>query len=138
VAIPKFGQYTKNLPKGVHSASTHPEILIKARIARKLSERQLAERIGATARQIREWEDNDYGGVAASRIGAIARAFDINAPRRPFFTTAAAAGRYSQPAHLRHFDGLKTEPEKLCFLEIAAAIWHEECCARHAKLRAVF
>jgi hypothetical protein len=45
--------------------------------------------------------------------------------------TAAAAGRYSQPAHLRHFDGLKTEPEKLCFLEIAAAIWHEK---RHSPI----
>jgi transcriptional regulator with XRE-family HTH domain len=80
---------------GLGDPATHPEILIKARIARKLSERQLAERIGATARQIREWEDNDYDGVAASRIGAIARALDINAPRRPFLTIEAPRGSIS-------------------------------------------
>ena len=70
-------------------AGAQPETLIRARIARRLSEKQLAERVGVTAQQIREWEDNDYDDVEADQRAAIARALEVEVPLRPFFTIEA-------------------------------------------------
>jgi DNA-binding transcriptional regulator YiaG len=43
-----------------------PTVLIEARIAAKLTQRQLAERIDVAEQQIQRWETNDYHGVNLS------------------------------------------------------------------------
>ena len=45
-----------------------PAMLIKARIARGMSQRDLAERIGLKEQQIQRYEATDYASVSFSRI----------------------------------------------------------------------
>ena len=45
-----------------------PAMLIKARIARGMSQRDLAERIGLKEQQIQRYEATDYASVSLSRI----------------------------------------------------------------------
>jgi DNA-binding XRE family transcriptional regulator len=49
-----------------------PIALIEARIAARLTQRQLAERIGVAEQQIQRWEANDYSGVGLDRLQSIA------------------------------------------------------------------
>ena len=48
--------------------SALPEMLIKARIARGMSQRDLAERIGLKEQQIQRYEATDYASASLSRI----------------------------------------------------------------------
>ena len=59
-----------------------PSILIKARIAQGLSQKELAERIGLKEQQIQRYEATDYASANLARIMEVASAFgvDINSP----------------------------------------------------------
>ena len=48
-----------------------PTALIEARIAARLTQRQLAKRIGVAEQQIQRWEANDYSGVNLDRLQSI-------------------------------------------------------------------
>lgn len=48
-----------------------PSMLIKARIARGMSQKDLAERIGLKEQQIQRYEATDYSSVSLSRIQAV-------------------------------------------------------------------
>ena len=52
-----------------------PSILIKARIAQGLSQRELAERIGLKEQQIQRYEATDYSSASLARIREVVRAF---------------------------------------------------------------
>jgi DNA-binding Xre family transcriptional regulator len=54
-----------------------PTALIEARIAARLTQRQLAERVGVAEQQIQRWEANDYSGVNLDRLQSIADALDV-------------------------------------------------------------
>lgn len=54
-----------------------PELLIKARIARGLTQKQLAERLNLKAQQIQRYENTDYRTVSLARLVAIARALNV-------------------------------------------------------------
>ena len=51
--------------------SSLPETLIKARIARGMSQRELAERIGLKEQQIQRYEATNYSSASLSRIRAV-------------------------------------------------------------------
>ena len=53
---------------GLMIVSALPEMLIKARIARGMSQRDLAERIGLKEQQIQRYEATDYASASLSRI----------------------------------------------------------------------
>jgi DNA-binding XRE family transcriptional regulator len=55
-----------------------PTALIEARIAARLTQRELAERIGVAEQQIQRWEANDYSGVNLERLQNIADALGIH------------------------------------------------------------
>ena len=59
-----------------------PSILIKARIAQGLSQKELAARIGLKEQQIQRYEATDYASANLARIKEVANAFgvDINSP----------------------------------------------------------
>ena len=59
-----------------------PYILIKARIAQGLSQKELAERIGLKEQQIQRYEATDYASANLSRIKEVVSAFGvgINSP----------------------------------------------------------
>ena len=52
-----------------------PSILIKARIAQGMSQRQLAERVGLKEQQIQRYEATDYATASLARIREVVRAF---------------------------------------------------------------
>ena len=54
-----------------------PTTLIKARIARGLTQRELAERLGLAEQSIQRYEATDYLGVSFSRLVDIAEALDL-------------------------------------------------------------
>ena len=53
---------------GLMIVSALPEMLIKARIARGMTQRDLAARIGLKEQQIQRYEATDYASASLSRI----------------------------------------------------------------------
>lgn len=54
-----------------------PALLIKARIASGLSQRDLAERLGLKEQQVQQYEASDYSGASMTRIIQIGRTMGI-------------------------------------------------------------
>jgi DNA-binding XRE family transcriptional regulator len=61
----------------IRSLRELPTALIEARIAARLTQRQLAERIDVAEQQIQRWEANDYSGVNLDRLQSIADALGV-------------------------------------------------------------
>ena len=55
-----------------------PRALIQARIARGLSQRALAERIGIKEQQVQRYEATDYAGASLARIGQVIDALEVD------------------------------------------------------------
>ena len=55
-----------------------PSILIKARIAQGLSQKDLAVRVGLKEQQIQKYEATDYAGANLSRIQEVVSAFGLD------------------------------------------------------------
>ena len=54
-----------------------PEALIKARIAKGLSQKDLADRIGLKQQQIQRYEATDYASASLARISEVIRALGV-------------------------------------------------------------
>ena len=54
-----------------------PIALIEARIVARLTQRELAERLGVPEQQVQRWEANSYAGVAIERLQEIADALQL-------------------------------------------------------------
>ncbi|MGB3412863.1 MAG: helix-turn-helix transcriptional regulator [Microthrixaceae bacterium] len=54
-----------------------PTALIRARIARGLTQRELAERVGLAEQAIQRYEAGDYAGVSFARLVEIADALEV-------------------------------------------------------------
>ena len=59
-----------------------PSILIKARIAQGLSQKELADRVGLKEQQIQRYEATDYASANLARIMEVASAFDVDIKSR--------------------------------------------------------
>jgi DNA-binding XRE family transcriptional regulator len=66
-----------------------PIALIEARIAARLTQRQLAERIGVAEQQIQRWEANNYSGVGLDRLQSIADALGVQMHETITYSSAA-------------------------------------------------
>lgn len=66
-----------------------PIALIEARIAARLTQRQLAERIGIAEQQVQRWEANDYSGVGVARLQEIADALGVQIRETITYSSAA-------------------------------------------------
>jgi DNA-binding Xre family transcriptional regulator len=66
-----------------------PTALIEARIAAKLTQRQLADRIGVAEQQIQRWEADEYSGVNLTRLQEIADALGIQLHDTITYSSAA-------------------------------------------------
>lgn len=61
----------------LHSLRELPVALIEARIAARLTQRELAERLGLPEQQVQRWEANEYAGVGVDRLQTIADALGV-------------------------------------------------------------
>lgn len=68
------GQITS---REISSLRELPIALIEACIAARLTQRQLAQRIGVAEQQIQRWEANEYSGVGLDRLQSIADALGM-------------------------------------------------------------
>ncbi len=66
-----------------------PTTLVEARIAGKLTQRQLAARIGVAEQQIQRWEANHYSGVNLDRLQSIIDALGIQMQETITYSSAA-------------------------------------------------
>ncbi len=66
-----------------------PVALIEARIAAKLTQRQLAKRLGVPEQQVQRWEAHEYSGVGVGRLQEIADALGVQ--MRELITYSSAA-----------------------------------------------
>lgn len=66
-----------------------PGALIEARIAARLTQRQLAKRIGVAEQQVQRWEANDYSGVGIDRLQEIADALGVQIQETITYSSAA-------------------------------------------------
>jgi DNA-binding XRE family transcriptional regulator len=80
------GQITSREITSLHEL---PTALIEARIAAKLTQRQLAKRIGVAEQQIQRWEANGYTGVNLERLQNIADALGVQMHDTITYSSAA-------------------------------------------------
>ncbi len=80
------GQITSREITSLHEL---PTALIEARIAARLTQRQLAERIGIAEQQIQRWEANGYSGVNLDRLQSIADALGVQIHETITYSSAA-------------------------------------------------
>jgi DNA-binding XRE family transcriptional regulator len=66
-----------------------PSALIEARIAARLTQRDLAERVGVAEQQIQRWEANSYAGVNLERLQSIADALGVDIQETIIYRPAA-------------------------------------------------
>ncbi len=62
----------------LRAVATLPRVLIKARIAKGMSQRELAERVGMVEQQIQRYEATDYASASLTRIKEIVRALGVD------------------------------------------------------------
>jgi ribosome-binding protein aMBF1 (putative translation factor) len=60
------------------SLSELPTIFIKARIAQRLSQRALAEKLGLKEQQIQRYESEEYATASLRRLTEVAKALNLN------------------------------------------------------------
>jgi transcriptional regulator with XRE-family HTH domain len=63
-----------------------PSVLIRARIARGFTQRQLAEKLGLKEQQVQRWEANDYAGASIETLKHIVGALGVEV-RKEFFVS---------------------------------------------------
>jgi DNA-binding XRE family transcriptional regulator len=66
-----------------------PTALIEARIAARLTQRRLAERVGVAEQQIQRWEASGYTGVNLDRLQSIADALGVTIRETITYSSAA-------------------------------------------------
>jgi DNA-binding Xre family transcriptional regulator len=64
-----------------------PSALIRARIAARLSQKALAERLGIKEQQIQRYEATQYAGATFERLQAVAEALDVRVDQRILLPT---------------------------------------------------
>src|SRR5688572_17487504 len=66
-----------------------PSALIRARIAARLSQKALAQRLGVKEQQIQRYEATQYAGATFERLQAVAEALDVRVDQRVFLPAQA-------------------------------------------------
>lgn len=73
----------------IDSLKELPTALIEARIAARLTQQQLAQRVGVAEQQIQRWEANAYSGVNLDRLQNIAEALGVSIHETITYSSAA-------------------------------------------------
>jgi transcriptional regulator with XRE-family HTH domain len=62
----------------IDSLEELPIVLVKARIASGLTQKELADKLGIKEQQIQRYEQNDYAGVSIDRVREIVKALNVS------------------------------------------------------------
>ena len=73
-----------------------PDVLIKARIARGMTQKDLAERVGIQPQQIQKYEASAYRSASLCRIQQVMKALGVDFEAEVALATGGAAGRGRQ------------------------------------------
>jgi len=73
-----------------------PRALIEARIARRMTQKGLADRLGVAEQQVQRWEATGYSGVSVERLQDVADALGLEISKRLSFAPAGRAARRSR------------------------------------------
>jgi transcriptional regulator with XRE-family HTH domain len=68
----------------IDDLSQLPRVLIKARIASNLTQKELAERLGIREQQVQRWEANDYSGASLETLKSVTEALGIEIRKEVF------------------------------------------------------
>ncbi len=71
------GSIAQPIALSLHSLSELPAALIKARIAAKLSQKALADRLGLKEQQIQRYEATDYASASLARVIEVSQALGL-------------------------------------------------------------
>jgi ribosome-binding protein aMBF1 (putative translation factor) len=71
------GSIAQPIALSLHSLSELPVALIKARIAAKLSQKALADRLGLKEQQIQRYEATDYASASLARVIEVSQALGL-------------------------------------------------------------
>jgi ribosome-binding protein aMBF1 (putative translation factor) len=71
------GSIAQPIALSLHSLSELPAALIKARIAAKLSQKALADRLGLKEQQIQRYEATDYASASLARVIEVSEALGL-------------------------------------------------------------
>lgn len=72
-----------------HSLDELPLMLVKARIARGMTHKELADRLNLREQQVQRWEANDYSGASIDNLIAVANALGVVFTQQVFVPKAA-------------------------------------------------
>lgn len=75
--------------RGLRSLRELPVVLIEARIAAGLTQRQLSERLGLPEQQIQRYESTMYSGVSLDRLQDVADALGLEIEERVTYAASA-------------------------------------------------
>jgi HTH-type transcriptional regulator/antitoxin HigA len=73
----------------IDSLKDLPATLIEARIAARLTQCQLGQRVGVAKQQIQRWEANAYSGVNLDRLQSVADALGVSIHETITYSSAA-------------------------------------------------
>jgi transcriptional regulator with XRE-family HTH domain len=65
-------------PESLHELAGLPKFLIQTRIAKQLTQKELAEKLDLKEQQIQRYEANDYSGASLERLKEIAGALNVS------------------------------------------------------------
>jgi transcriptional regulator with XRE-family HTH domain len=79
--------------RSLRSLTELPEAIIEARIAVRVTQKGLADRLGVAEQQVQRWEATNYAGVSVERIQDIADALGVRITEKVSFRPAARPAR---------------------------------------------
>jgi transcriptional regulator with XRE-family HTH domain len=77
----------------VRSLNELPKAIIEARIAARVTQKGLADRLGVAEQQVQRWEASDYGGVSLERLQQVADALGAKITEKVRFRSATDSNR---------------------------------------------
>ena len=77
----------------LRSLNELPKAIIEARIAARVTQKGLADRLGVAEQQVQRWEASDYAGVSLERLQQVADALGAKITERVRFRPATDGNR---------------------------------------------
>lgn len=85
----------------LRSLNELPKAIIEARIAARVTQKGLADRLGVAEQQVQRWEATDYAGVSVERLQQVADALGAKITEKVQFRAAGGSHRELRSSRAR-------------------------------------